>query len=272
MQVLDRLTPLPDRPASTLSLAARLGLATHGVLYVVIGLLALEVARRGGGEEADGVGAVEAVADRSYGWTLVARLVVGLLALVLWRAVQTLRGDPVSGSGLRDRVVYGTKAVAYLSVAAASVRVLAGDGAGNGEEEARSLTADLLAMPYGRWVVAGAGFVVAMVGVRNFVRHAMRAEFCSNLDHGRVGEHRLALVRRVGQVGYAARSVVFVLVGTFLVEAALTFDPSQTRGLSGALHELARQPWGRPVLWAVAAGLVFYGLLSLLLARYRRVA
>ena len=272
MDVLDRLQPLRARPEPQLSLLARVGLVAHGVLYVVIGLLALEIARRGGGEEADTIGAVEAVAEQPYGWALVAVLTAGLVALVAWRTTQTFRGDPVAGSTARDRAVYAVKAIVYASLTFACVRVLTGQEAGSGEEEAKSLTAHVLELPLGRVLVGGTGVVLAAAGIRNLVANAGRAEFTKKLDHGKLGERGLEVVRTVGRIGFAARSVVFLLMGGFLVQAAVAHDPEQTRGLSGALHELASQSWGRPVLWAVAVGLGGYGLLSLFLARYRRIA
>lgn len=272
MDVLDRLQPLRERPDPRLSWLARAGLVAHGALYVVIGLLSLEIARRGGGEEADTIGAVEAVAEQPYGWTLVAVLTIGLVALVVWRSVQAVEGDPVAGSTVRDRGIYAVKAVVYASLTFAAVRVLLGEDAGSGEEEAKSLTAHVLELPLGRLLIAAVGALLVLAGLRNALENAGRAEFTKKLDHGKLGARGLEVVRTVGRVGFAARSVVFVLMGAFLVEAAIAHDPEQTRGLSGALHELASQSWGRPVLWLVAVGLGGYGLLSLFLARYRRIA
>jgi type IV secretory pathway VirB2 component (pilin) len=76
---------------------------------------------------------------------------------------------------------------------------------------------------------------------------------------------------RVGRLGLAARGVVFTVIGVFLMVAALTANPKQARGLSGALQALEQQPVGPWALGIVALGLVASGLYMLVLTRYRRI-
>jgi hypothetical protein len=74
----------------------------------------------------------------------------------------------------------------------------------------------------------------------------------------------------LGRIGYAARAVVYVVVGVFLVQAAITYDPNEAKGISGALQELSGESWGRLLLWGVALGLVAFGAFLVAQARYRR--
>lgn len=73
-------------------------------------------------------------------------------------------------------------------------------------------------------------------------------------------------------MGMAARGLVFVVMGAFLVRAAATYDPSQARGLGGALQSLHEQPHGPWLLGLVAAGLMAFGFFELVQARYRRIS
>ena len=75
----------------------------------------------------------------------------------------------------------------------------------------------------------------------------------------------------VGILGHLARMVVFGLIGAFLFRAAWEYDPKQARGLDGALLEVAQEPYGGPLLGAVAVGLLAYALYCLVQARYRRI-
>jgi hypothetical protein len=75
-----------------------------------------------------------------------------------------------------------------------------------------------------------------------------------------------------GRVGYAARGVVFCILGVFLIQAARHYNPSEVQGLDGALQSLARQSFGPYILGLVALGLVAYGLYMLVEARYRNIA
>jgi hypothetical protein len=77
--------------------------------------------------------------------------------------------------------------------------------------------------------------------------------------------------KRSGQAGLAARGVVFCIIGVFLIQAALSANPEEARGLGGALDTLAAQPYGPYLLGAVALGLVGYGVYCAVNARYRRI-
>lgn len=261
------------RPSSdTLAALARPGLVAHAVLYVTIGLLAIGIARSGRtGRSADGTGAVETLADQPYGLVLLVLLVVGLAALALWRTAQTVWGDPVSGSEPADRARYAARAVAYAAVAVSAVGVLVrGDAGRSGDQQAQSWTATAMAWPGGRLLVAVAGLGLVAYGLHSFWHRAVKASFADDLDRGRMGRSAERAITRLGQVGCAGRSMVFLLVGGFLVQAAVTFDSDEAKGLSESLQELARSGWW-PLLWLTAVGLFAYGLLSLALARYRRV-
>jgi hypothetical protein len=75
----------------------------------------------------------------------------------------------------------------------------------------------------------------------------------------------------IGVLGHAARGVVFLLAGFFIVRAASEYDPKEAIGLDGALAKLAHAAYGPFLLGAVAVGLFAYGLFCLVQARYREV-
>jgi hypothetical protein len=128
----------------------------------------------------------------------------------------------------------------------------------------------LLALPLGRWLVAAAGLGVLAFAAYQFYK-AFTAKFSEKLRKGEMSEASLTLATRAGQVGLAARGVVFGIVGVFLIQAALNASASEARGLSGALLALERQPYGPWVLGVVALGLVTYGIYMFVEARYRRI-
>ena len=76
---------------------------------------------------------------------------------------------------------------------------------------------------------------------------------------------------RSGRLGYAARGVVYSIIGVFLIQAALTYNPQRAGGLGEALQALGKASYGPYVLGAVAAGLIAFGIYALALARYRRI-
>jgi hypothetical protein len=116
-------------------------------------------------------------------------------------------------------------------------------------------------------IVAGAGFIVA--GIVLAVRGMLR-KFESDLNTGQMSEVTEKTVAGLGIAGQTARGVIFVVVGGFLIDAAVTFDPKKARGLDGALRTLGSATAGRLLLVVVALGLACFGAYSLAEARYRQ--
>ena len=101
---------------------------------------------------------------------------------------------------------------------------------------------------------------------------AYEAQFREYLKLGEMSVREDTWITRIGRFGFAARGVVFAIVGIFLIQAGLRFDPSEATGLGGALKELLRPPFGPWLLGLVAFGLIAYGLFMLAIAHYRRIA
>ena len=76
------------------------------------------------------------------------------------------------------------------------------------------------------------------------------------------------LVKPAGQTGYAARAVVIAMVGYFVVQAGL--DGERLRSFGDALALLREDH--ADLFKLIAGGLLLFGLVSLAMARYRRVA
>jgi hypothetical protein len=251
---------------------ARLGYATEGAMYTLIGLLAARVAF-GTGEHATGQrGALEIIAGSPLGGVLVGLIALGFLGYALWRGIQAIVDPDGEGTDLKalgKRVGYGVSALVYAGLAISAVGLILGS-ASEGNSNPDDWTALLLSWPLGRVLVVCVGFVVVGVGLRELYQ-AYKARFLKYLKLDEMGERVRRWTERWGRLGTAARGIVFGVVGTFLIRAALEYDPQEARGLGGALQTLAHQPLGPWLLGAVALGLVAYGLFMLSVARYRRI-
>jgi hypothetical protein len=100
---------------------------------------------------------------------------------------------------------------------------------------------------------------------------AYTANFQKFLSLGSLQSEPRRWVVTVGRMGLVARGIVFALIGLFLIQASRRKNAGEAVGLGGALQKLAEQPYGQVLLGVVAAGLVMYGLFSLVEARYRRL-
>jgi hypothetical protein len=257
---------------------ARGGLVAKGVSYAIVGVLAIQVALGEGGRTTSREGALATIAQNGLGRALLVVLVFGFAAYALWRFVSAFaeREDDDDASGKAKnwgkRAGYVGRGLIYAGLTYATIRILAGSGGGQSQnEEAKSTTAGLLEWPGGRWLVGLVGLAIVGAGAWNAYRGvAQKFE-----DKWRIGEMSVTERRwggRAGVAGHLARAVVFTLIGIFVTKAAVEYDPDEAIGLDGALQKLAEASYGSILLGVTAAGLVCYGLYCLVDARYRDVS
>lgn len=250
---------------------SRAGLAARGLLYLLIGWLALQIAFGGGGREADRKGALAAVAGQPGGPVVLWPFAAGLAALALWQCAEALYGRPVpDGDRPAKRLASAGRGAVYAAGCATSAAFLLGHRGASGDQESRTATARLLAEPGGRWAVLAIAAGFAAWGAAVIV-HAVRRSFLDELETWQMGRAARRLVQPLAIAGGAARGLVGAAVGAFLAHAAVTARPEKAQGLDGALREFAGTPAGPWGLAAVALGVATFGLYSFCEARYRKV-
>ncbi|ATB33908.1 DUF1206 domain-containing protein [Melittangium boletus] len=253
---------------------ARLGYLAKGVVYAVVGVLALQVAFGQGGEMTDTRGALASLAGETWGAVLLTVLAVGLTGYVLWRGVQAWMdpdGKGTSAKGLVIRAGYLVSAGIHASLAVAALRLALGAGGvgKHGDQSAQSWTARLLSEPFGQALVAVVGLVIAGIGAWQ-IHKAWTEKFRDKLRLQELDARHAAWAMHVCKGGIIARGAVFVMMGGFFLLAALHSNPREARGLDGALAALAEQPFGTLLLALAAAGLVAYAVYMAVVSRYRR--
>ncbi|MGH9631148.1 MAG: DUF1206 domain-containing protein, partial [Bryobacteraceae bacterium] len=251
---------------------ARLGFAAKGVVYIIIGVLAAMAGLGIGGETTNTKGAVQQIGQQPFGQVLLAFVAAGLLGYSFWRIFEGVtdaenKGSDVKGLALRTGFV--ASGVVHAGLALFAIRLLMGSPASSGDQTA-DWTATLMSQPFGVFLVAIAGAVAIGVGFGQFFT-AHKEKFRENLRLGQMNSSGKEWAIRAGKFGHYSRGVVFCIIGIFLIIAARRADPSEAKGLDGALVTLSRQPYGPYLLVAVALGLVAYGAYMLVEARYRRV-
>lgn len=258
--------------------AARAGYAARGVVYLVVGYLALMAAIQGfgggGGQTTGARGAIQQILGLPGGTWLVAAMALGLFGYTLWRLVQggadvDHHGSDAKGMAIRAGLIGTGLLNGALAIYAASlvwqVADFGGGGSGGGSGSG-GWTAWLMARTWGQWLIAAFGVVAWGVAGAQIVK-AVKRKYRRNLD-GRVAGERWVDV--VARFGLAAKALVLALIGFFLVTAAFTGDTSEAQqGLPAALTTLRSQPYGAWLLGLTAAGLIAFGIYGLVQARYR---
>ncbi len=246
---------------------ARMGYAAKGVVYTVVGLLALQAAL-GGPQATDSSGALRTIVSQPFGRILLGIVALGLVGYVVWRFVAAFLNP--EGEKTSKRVGYAISGVIHIGLALQAIRLAMGRASGGNGDQASHWTAEVMSHPFGRWLVVLGGLGVAGFGIQQLYK-AYTVELDKQLALGSISADARSWVVRVGRAGLAARGVVFAIVGLFLLLAALQTDPGEARGIGDALQTLERQPFGPWVLGLVAIGLVAYGIYELVRARYRRI-
>ena len=247
---------------------ARLGLASRGIVWLVVGVLALQVAF-GDSARADKNGALAAIKDKPLGGLLLVVLIVGFLGYATWRLLEAAVGHREEDGAKRGtkRLSSGVRAVIYLGLGASTAKFLV---SGGGKDNTEPLTARVLGTTGGQTLVfcVGAGFVVA--GLAMAVR-ALRQKFEDKLRTQQMPGWLQGATKAIATAGLTSRGLVFSLVGAFLVTAAVQFDSDKAKGLDESLKTLAGQPYGPVLLFLTALGLLAFSLWSFLEARYRDI-
>ena len=254
-----------------LELLARLGYAARGAVSLIVGGLALLAALDRGGEATGSKGALRAIPSQPLGDLLLAAITLGLFGFAVWRAFQSLLDADGLGTepkAIAARAGQAVSATVYAGLGVFALGLLLGWGqGGNGEQSAQDWTAWLLARPFGRWLVGAVG--LAVVGAALGMAHeAWTASFRRHLA---CDASTARWVVPLGRTGYAARAVVFLVIAGFLVTAAYQSDPSEARGLGGALLALQAQPFGWALFGLVALGLAAFGAFEFAETKYRRI-
>jgi hypothetical protein len=256
------------------SLVARLGFVARGLIYGLIGVLALDLAFGRGGASASQAGALQTVAHQPLGEWLLIATAIGLGGYAAWRLMQAALGHGPEGGGedsAGGRIIALVSGLIYLSFLALAIRVLTSPNHQAGQKPKAHTTAhDVLSLPGGQVMLGIAGAVLVAAGLYQAYKGLSRS-FVKDAKTGEMSATTKRWYTRIGVIGYCGRAAVFVLAGALVLVAAAHQKAHQAKGLDGSLRTLADQPYGAAMLCAVAVALIAFGVYSLADARYRRI-
>jgi len=251
--------------------AARLGLAARAGFYLLLaGLIARAAVDGGSGRtKTNANGAMSVIASTVLGKAALAAAGLGFLALGVVQIAGAVRDREPEWW---RRVGTGLQGLFYVGLTYVPLSFLFGSQQTGSERAQKQQTASVLSWPGGQQLVIAVGLVLLGVCAAQ-IRMALTQDFEERLELRSAPRWVCWLVEGAGTVGLAARAVVFLPIGVFLIVAAVQADPQHSKGLDAELALLARQSWWGPaLLWVVVAGLVVFAIYSGLEARYRRVS
>ena len=259
--------------ADWLNALARVGLVAKGVSFALVGILAIKLAVASGGKATSRQGALQSLAQQSFGKFLLILLALGFAAYALWRFAQTFfdKNDVGKGAkGLAKRAGYFGSGTIYAILTYSTVKIISGAAEQSQNQKAQETTATVLSWPAGKWIVGAAGLVLIGVGLWSGYR-GIEKKFLNDWMTEKMSAAAQSWGSRAGVVGLLGWMVVFALIGIFLVKAAHDYNAREAIGLDGALQKLANHSYGSWLLGIGAACLLAYAVFCLFEARYRKV-
>jgi uncharacterized membrane protein YidH (DUF202 family) len=253
-----------------IELAAKVGYFARGAIYLLVGGFAIDAAFGGGGQARGSRGSLLQLTDEPLGQVMLAAIALGLVGYTVWRFIQSTWDTDAHGTdakGLAIRAGLLVSAFTHAALAVFVAQVLLGSGGGGSSGSRSDWVADILGVPAGQWIVAGIGLAIAGAGVAQVVKGWKRG-YAKWMDMD-------ARTRRwadpVCRFGLVARGVVFVIVASFFVTAAVQYDPQEAGGLTEALRAVQSSPFGGILFMLIALGLFAFGVYSILEGAYRRI-
>lgn len=243
---------------------AQLGYAARGVVYLVIGGLAIMAAFGTGGKTTGSKGAIMTILSQPFGNVMLTILVIGLAGYVLWRFVQAIKDTDHHGHSGKGIVIRGglfISAITHAALAIWAVQLMLGSSSSGGGGSS--------------WLSSGPGLVmfgvvgVAVIGAG--IAHIFKGWTARFEKYMTIPSDKRSWAKPLCQFGLIARGVVWCMIGVFFIRSAMRVGSGDIEGVSDALNSLATSSHGPWLLGIVAFGLFAFGCYSILEALYRRI-
>ena len=251
----------------------RIGYGTRGLIYIIMGLLAVQVALGKGGSLASPLDAIAKIGKQPAGMLLLWIVLLGLVSYSLWGVVRAVFDPLHKGNDLKGLIARGgflVSAFGYAILILPTYGYITGKSLASSGSQSQKMITSIMAMPWGRWAIGMIGLAALAAGLYQ-IYLGFKAGFDRQFETYAMTPKQVKLATDVGRFGTAARGVVLALVGGLIVLAAYRANPNQPIGMDAALATLLHQAYGIWLLGIVAVGLVAFGCYSMLSAFWFRL-
>ena len=248
---------------------ARIGYVARGGVFLILGTFAALAAIGAHQRTVDAKDALRSLIPQPFGHFLLVLIAGGLICFAAWRLMEAMFDADHQGNhpkSLVSRAAHAAAAIFYLGFAAVVLSPLFGPSrAGSGDQVAHDWTAWVLGKPFGQWIVGAIGVAITAVGV------GMGLKGCWSLRRLELRSRPRRVLAGLGRFGFVARSLVFTMIGVFLLYAALDANSREAKGVAGALQVIQQQSYGSLLLGITAAGLLAFGVYGVAEGAFARI-
>lgn len=252
---------------------AILGCVSIGLVYALVGVMALLALSGVLTDSADEARMVHIVMDLPGGVVVVWGVVLGLFGYIVWRTIEAIADPHEFGSDVKGLLYRGgsvLSALGYGVLAWSAARIAMGGGPNDGEASEASqqrMVGQVLEWPGGEWLIATAGVTVLAAAVVQLVLVARRS-YARDVALDERSPRVRGLIHGLAMYGYAARAAILGVFGYFFITSARTHDPSAVGDTDTAFDFIGGGIVGDSAFFVVAIGTVAYGVFMFACARY----
>ena len=247
---------------------ARMGYGARGVIYLMIGGLALMSALGGGGETTGSKGALSTLVQQPFGKVMLGIVAFGLLGYSCWRLIQTFKdpdGHGTSAKGIGVRTALFISAITHILLAIWSFSIVFTAGKSQSGNGGSSIP--LLSSEFAPYVFAAVGVFMLVAGIAHIYKG-----WTSRFERYMLipAEHQKWACPSC-QFGLISRGVVWLIISGFFLNSFRQFSQGSIGGMGEAFDQIRSSPFGTWLLGLVALGIIAFGIYSFLEARYRKI-
>jgi hypothetical protein len=240
---------------------ARVGCVSIGVVYILVGIMAILSLLRLGEANADEQRIINFLLDLPLGEVLIGGIAGGLIAYIIWRFFEAYT-DPYNfgddKKGLFKRTGIALSGLGYGVIVFSAIRILTGNG-GNGEEEQQLVVQQVLQWPAGRWLIGATGAITALTGLVQFT-YVYGGDYHKRLHLSQLSSFQARSIHALAWAGYVARGIILLILGYFFLRAAVNLEPEAVGDTDTAFDFIGGGTLGDAVFFMVALGTISYGL------------
>ena len=244
---------------------ARFGMAAKGAVYCLIGVLTAMAAFGQGGQKSGSKGALQYLAQQSYGQVLLVIMGIGLLGYVFWRMYQVFYNpgefeDNLKGYG--KRIGYFISGLIYGGLAYYSFKLAFGSSSSGGSG---GMMGGIMSGSNGDTIAIIIGIGMAIKAIYDLYR-AYSGKFREEVEEAGMDQKEQKLLINAGKFGHTARGIVLGLMAYLTLKSGLS-SGSNVKTQTDAFSYIQAE-FGSIALGIVAIGLVGYGVYMLIKAKY----
>ena len=245
---------------------ARFGMVAKGAVYSLIGTLTALAAFGQGGEQTGSKGALQYLAEQSYGQIILAIMGLGLLGYVFWRMYQTFQNPnnlSDDAKGIAKRVAYFISGLLYGALAFYAFKLAFGGGGSSGGSS--SGLGSLMSGSNGKVIAIIIGIGMAIKAIYDLYR-AYSDKFREKIEELEMSQKEQKALINAGRFGHTARGIVIGLMAYLTLKSG--FSSGNSVNTKTDAFSFIQNEFGSIALGLVAIGLVGYGVYMFIRAKY----